>query len=358
MVSDGRRVVLRLGDRVTVLDSFGELEEDVLRQLADGADVDALPELTATRFGPGGAERALAVVDRLARADLLEQQSTPDDIHPADLARFSRLIDFFSEFEDATTTRFDLLRRMRHAHVAVLGTGGMGSWTIYNLMCLGVGSFTLIDGDRVEASNLNRSILFTEDDIARPKVVAARDAVLRFAPRTTVTIHDTFIDESAPLPELLNGVDLLISCADQPSWLIREWVARAGRAARVPVLTVSGTRVGPLYVPGKTSCQGCDWAAEVERNPRVPELVEASRRLPRGTSGSLSPLAMMAAGPAMLDVLRFLAGYARPATWNAVLNISVEAGPTAVDRPPRPDCSVCHGEATGARSESDSSAAD
>lgn len=341
-VTDGHRLVLRIGSTVSTIAPYDTVAEELLRLLVEGVDPQSLSARLTGAFGPEAAARAQEIVAQLDGLGFMEEVRVPDDLHPADLARFSRLVDFFSEFEDEQTTRYDFIRRLFGARVAVLGTGGMGSWVIYNLMCMGVGTLRLIDGDVVEASNLNRSILYAEDDIGRVKVEAARDAVLRFAPRTTVEIHQRYIDGAEPLAELLDGVDLLIGCADKPAWLIREWVARAGLMTGVPNVNISGGRVGPFYVPGRTSCQMCDWAALVDRNPKLPQLVELNRRLPRGNSGSLTALAMGAAAPAVFDIFRFLSGYAPPRSFDAVLEIS-EHGNTRVPRPPRPDCVVCGG---------------
>jgi hypothetical protein len=174
--------------------------------------------------------------------------------------------------------------------------------------------------------------------------------VLRFAPRTKVEIHQQYIDGAEPLAKLLDGVDLLIGCADKPAWLIREWVARAGYATGVPTFNVSGGRVGPFYVPGQTSCQMCDWAGLVDRNPKLPQLVELNRRLPRGNSGSLTALAMMGAAPAVFDIFRFLSGYSRPKSFDAVLEIS-ETGTTVMPRPAHPACLVCGGTTDSAGGE-------
>ncbi|MFI5957427.1 HesA/MoeB/ThiF family protein [Cryptosporangium sp. NPDC051539] len=349
-VTDGHRLVLRLGDTITTIAPFDELAEQLLHHLVAGVGDDALVADMTEAFGADGRDRTEEILATLTGLGFMEHVEVPADIHPADLARFSRLVDFFSQFEDSGTDRYDYLRKLIGARVAVLGTGGMGSWITYNLMCMGVGNLRLIDGDVVEASNLNRSILYSEEDIGRPKVEAARDAVLRFAPRTNVEIHHRYIDGDGPLAELLDGVDLLVGCADKPAWLIREWVARAGQAAGVPTFNVSGGRVGPLYVPGKTSCQMCDWAALVDRNPRLPRLVELNRRLPRGNSGSLTALAMGAAAPAVFDIFRFLSGYAPPRSFNAVLEIE-ETGNTPVPRPPHPDCVICAGEVSDAGGE-------
>lgn len=344
IASDGARVVLKLTNRITVLQGFDELTEALLGELARGIEAPRLRNLMTQRFGAGCGGRTDSLVEQLDADGFLERGGPPAALEPADLERFSRLIDFFSEFEDDAASRYDLLMRMRSATVAVLGTGGMGSWVVYNLLCIGVGGLVLIDGDTVEPSNLNRSILYPEETIGRPKVDAAREAVLRFAPRTKVRTHQVFIESPGELALLLDNVDLLLCCADQPLWQIRGWSAAAGRAARVPVLNVTGAQVGPFYIPGESSCQMCDWATQVRHNPRLPELLEIKRRLPRGTSGSLSPIATMAVGPAMLDVFRFLSGYAQPATRNAVLEMSTEHGPQRRAQLPSADCPVCHGE--------------
>lgn len=66
---------------------------------------------------------------------------------------------------------------LREARVLVVGAGALGNEVIKNLSLLGVGRLAIVDMDRIEASNLSRSVLFREADEAQPKaVVAARAA--------------------------------------------------------------------------------------------------------------------------------------------------------------------------------------
>jgi tRNA A37 threonylcarbamoyladenosine dehydratase len=79
------------------------------------------------------------------------------------------------------------LERLRNAHVAVIGLGGVGGYALEALARAGVGRFTLVDADRIEITNFNRQILATEDTLGAAKVDAGRDRVLRINPDARVT---------------------------------------------------------------------------------------------------------------------------------------------------------------------------
>ena len=80
-------------------------------------------------------------------------------------------------------------QRLADAAVAIVGVGGLGSPVALYLAAAGVGRIALIDDQRVDLSNLNRQVLFTDADVGRPKVeVAAErlraiDPTLRIEPR-------------------------------------------------------------------------------------------------------------------------------------------------------------------------------
>ena len=85
------------------------------------------------------------------------------------------------EAQDGRFARFELIgwwdqQRLAAAKVLVIGAGAIGNELVKNLALLGIGNVLIADLDRVENSNLSRSVLYRESDIGRPKaeVAAAR----------------------------------------------------------------------------------------------------------------------------------------------------------------------------------------
>ena len=83
--------------------------------------------------------------------------------------------------------RFELIEwwdqaRLRDARVLVVGAGALGNEVVKNLALLGVGTLAIVDVDRVEKSNLCRSVLFRESDEGRPKALCAAAAAGQLYP--------------------------------------------------------------------------------------------------------------------------------------------------------------------------------
>lgn len=64
--------------------------------------------------------------------------------------------------------------KLKNAKVLVVGSGGLGCPALQYLTAAGVGYLGIIDGDKLERSNLQRQILFREEDIGKNKAIAAR----------------------------------------------------------------------------------------------------------------------------------------------------------------------------------------
>ena len=128
-------------------------------------------------------------------------------------------------------------QRLRGAHFAVVGLGGVGSWVVEALARSGVAALTLIDLDNVSESNINRQIQALGSTLGMAKAEALRLRIADIHPGCAVTVIEEFVDETN-WPALLNGrpVDGLVDACDQVR--AKAVLAAWARAQVLPFVTV------------------------------------------------------------------------------------------------------------------------
>jgi adenylyltransferase/sulfurtransferase len=150
-------------------------------------------------------------------------------------------VDALSDAERARTARHRSLaalgevgqRRLRAAHVAIVGAGGLGSPVILALAAAGVGTLTVIDDDLVDATNLQRQVIHRREDIGLPKTASAVRAAAQLSPETRVVeIRQRLAPGTAD--DLFAGADLVIDGSD--SFDTREAVAAACERLGIPLV--------------------------------------------------------------------------------------------------------------------------
>lgn len=103
--------------------------------------------------------------------------------------------------------------RLLNSGVLLVGAGGLGSPAALYLAAAGVGRIGLLDGDRVEVSNLQRQILHGTPDVGRPKAESGRDRLLNLNPGLRIeAINGRLTDDNAG--ELIGQYDLVLDCTD------------------------------------------------------------------------------------------------------------------------------------------------
>ncbi|GAB5561876.1 MAG: tRNA cyclic N6-threonylcarbamoyladenosine(37) synthase TcdA [Synoicihabitans sp.] len=107
-----------------------------------------------------------------------------------------------------------LLPRLRAAHVAVVGLGGVGSWTVEGLARSGVGRLTLIDLDDVCVTNTNRQLPALEGNLGRPKAEALAERVRLINPACEVEIAMEFVTAASADRLLAPDFDVVVDAID------------------------------------------------------------------------------------------------------------------------------------------------
>ena len=294
-----------------------------------------------------GADSVRELLELLDAEGLVEDAGAYDALGASEAGRYDRQLRYFADVAPAGLSAPDCQLRLHGAHVLVLGVGGLGTWAALNLACCGVGELTLVDGDVVELSNLNRQVLFTGADIGRPKAVAAAAALRRFNREIRVSPVVRTLGTPGEIAEAVRSSSFVVDAADRPAHDIERWVNAACFAHGVPYITMSHfppfARVGPMYVPGETGCFNCQERAYRESYELYDHIVEQRRGAP-SPAATLGPVCAFVGGQVALDVVHHLTGLCEPASKGSVRVFDTRTLTVMEEPVPRdPLCEVCGG---------------
>jgi len=129
--------------------------------------------------------------------------------------------------------------RLRRAHALVIGAGGLGSPAALYLASAGVGTLTLVDGDRVDLTNLQRQVLHTTDRVGMPKAASGRVALAALNPDVRIETIEARVEGSA-LEALVARASIVLDCSD--NFATRHAVNRACVMHRRPLVSGAAIR--------------------------------------------------------------------------------------------------------------------
>ncbi len=163
---------------------------------------------------------------------------------------FERLITLISE---------DNVNKLKKANVLIVGLGGVGGYALETLVRSGIYNLTIVDGDIVELSNLNRQIISKRDVIGRPKALVAQARTLEINPDVNLKVINEFISEDnfsllnidsfdyvIDACDDLNLKILLIKNADKYKLISSMGTANKMDMTRFKITTVDKTSYDPL----------------------------------------------------------------------------------------------------------------
>ncbi|MBR2869961.1 MAG: tRNA threonylcarbamoyladenosine dehydratase [Clostridia bacterium] len=159
------------------------------------------------------------------------------------------------------------LNKLQNARIAVFGVGGVGGFTAEALVRSGVGILTVIDGDVVEQSNINRQIIATSQTVGKDKVSVIKERLLSINPNAQINAVKLFY-----LPQTADQIDLtefdyIVDAIDTVTAKI-DLIKRATEK-NVPIISCMGTAgktdLTKLMVTDITKTQGCPLARVMRR---------------------------------------------------------------------------------------------
>ena len=108
----------------------------------------------------------------------------------------------------------DNVNKLKKANVLIVGLGGVGGYALETLVRSGIYNLTIVDGDIVELSNLNRQIISKRDVIGRPKALVAQARTLEINPDVNLRVINEFISEDNFSLLNIDSFDYVIDACD------------------------------------------------------------------------------------------------------------------------------------------------
>ncbi len=221
-------------------------------------------------------------------------------------------------------------QKLKGASVLIVGAGGLGSPAALYLAAAGVGALFIADPDVVDASNLQRQILYAEADVVRPKAEAAADRLAALNPHIFVAGYNGAFDDSTA-DELCEGVDIVLDGTDDFS--VRYAVNAACVAHDKPLVSGAiGRWTGQVGVFGRRPCYRC-------LVPEIPPEAETC-----SVVGVVGALAGVVGSMMALEAVKLVVGAGEALQGRLMIYDALSAETRTVRVGADPECPVCGGE--------------
>lgn len=148
-------------------------------------------------------------------------------------------------------------RKLKQAHVLIVGIGGLGSISASYLAAAGVGRITIVDSDRVELGNLNRQLLHWTDDVGRWKTDSASVKLKLLNPHCRITsIHERITIHNIEL--FLSDCCIMLDATD--NIITRYVLNEVSLRRKIPFVCGGVSEFSGMlttFIPGETPCFEC-----------------------------------------------------------------------------------------------------
>jgi adenylyltransferase/sulfurtransferase len=183
-------------------------------------------------------------------------------------------------------------KRIEESSVFIAGAGGLGNSVAVYLTAVGVGCLRICDSARIDLSNLNRQILYTESNIGQPKVECMKDRLAQLNQYVRIIPLNGFIKPDS-VAELVGDAEIIVDCLDnyQSRMILNNYSVRNQKPlVHAGVQEMFGQLI--FIHPPATPCLGCIYPVIEERTDKY--IMGAAA----GVIGSLQAL----------EVIKFITG--------------------------------------------------
>ena len=225
--------------------------------------------------------------------------------------------------------------KLLNSKVLIIGAGGLGAPIALYLAAAGVGTLGIIDGDRVDLSNLQRQVIHFTQDVGKPKVQSAKEKINQINPDVQVIVYEDIV-HSQNILDILAPYDFIIDGTDNFSakFLINDACVLAKKPySHGGILRFDGQTL--THTPGH-ACYRCIFDAPPPKNA-VPTCSQA---------GVLGAVAGMLGTIQAAECLKFLIGNGELLTNRLLIFNAFNMSFRTVRIQKNPRCAICGPSAT------------
>lgn len=159
------------------------------------------------------------------------------------------------------------LERLKNSNVLVVGLGGVGSFAAEFLVRAGVGNMTIVDGDTVDITNINRQLPALHSTIGQPKVSVVADRLMDINPELNLTRVVEFLSPERALEIVTPEFDYVLDCIDSITPKLNLIIA--AKRKRVKIISSMGAGgkmdVSKVKVSDITKTENCFLAKTIRK---------------------------------------------------------------------------------------------
>jgi tRNA threonylcarbamoyladenosine dehydratase len=185
------------------------------------------------------------------------------------------------------------LETLKNMHILVVGLGGVGSFAAEFLCRAGVGRMTIVDGDTVDLTNVNRQLPALHSTVGKPKTTVMAERMLDINPDLILNVMETFLTPDSVKTLITSEYDYVFDCIDsvQPKQYVI--VACKQQGIRIVSSMGAGGRIDPskVQIADLSETFNCPFAQQVRKGLKrkgVWRMLTDGNRFKRSFYGTIS----------------------------------------------------------------------
>lgn len=234
-------------------------------------------------------------------------------IDELDFSRYTRQINYFSEFLGSEEAGVQAQLKIMHSHIGVFGCGAVGGNIALQLAMAGVREITLFDMDCIEESDVSRHMYYSRSDIEKNKTEALKDQLLEIDEKIIVHTINHNMKPSDDIEPIIESLDFVINTLDEPYiGYTSSKISRVCIKHMIPHYIAGGfdahlASTGEIIIPYITPCVEC-YASHFKESlknwkPKKHPVVKRDLEI-----GGLASMTLFSSSFATIEIIKYIAG--------------------------------------------------